>query len=147
MMVRNGRAFESSWLDRLREQGAIVTFLAVQAIAVIIWGARIDTRVDVLEKGQHDQDVYLNRLDERGSRSIPLLDTRIKAIEDGVANDQKDMQQLVQKMAIVPPIIQVQLDAIKDQQSRIIQALDNTYNLLNEHLRTPGNERNRPIKP
>lgn len=123
MVSRNGQNGLLGWL---RENGYVVTFLATQGAAIIIWGVRIDARVDVLERSQHEQDITVSRLDERGSRSIPLLEQRIKALED---------------------TMKLQLDGVRETQARIIQALDNTYNLLNDHLRNPGNERSRPIKP
>lgn len=120
MVSRNGSNGLLAWL---RENGYIVTFLVTQGAAIIIWGVRIDSRVDVLERSQHEQDIAVSRLDERGSRSIPLIEQRLKALEDAM---------------------KIQLDGIKEAQARIMQSLDSNNQLLNEHLRNPtGNDRSR----
>lgn len=120
MVSRNGSNGLLTWL---RENGYIVTFLVTQGAAIIIWGVRIDSRVDILERSQHEQDIAVSRLDERGSRSIPLIEQRLKALEDNM---------------------KIQLDGIKEAQARIMQSLDSNNQLLNEHLRNPtGYDRSR----
>lgn len=145
MMVTQ-RIVGNSLADKLKENGWIVTFLISQTVAAIIWGARMDARVDALEAGQHIQDVAVSRLEERGSRSIPTLEARIKQHDEMLANEQKELNDILSTRGNVPPVIQVQLDYLKDQQMRILQALDSTYNLLNEHMRVNGEPKNIPMK-
>src|SRR5512139_1490299 len=146
MISRNGRLYDPGLLGWLRENGYVVTFLIGQMATIIVWGVRMDSRVDLLERTQRDQDILVARLDDRGSRSIPIVEQRLKSLEDASLTLQREFQEFNVNSGKVPVVIQLQLDMIKEQQMRLIQALDNTYNLLNEHLRNPGNEKNGRLK-
>lgn len=122
----------------LRDNAVLLTFLAGQLGAALWWARGIDIRVDALERTQHDQDSVMARLDERGSRSIPSMETRLAQHEALFVQEQRQLDELHARANTVLPVVQVQLDNLKEQQTRIIQALDSTYNLLNEHMRNDG---------
>lgn len=145
-MARGDRFYEPGLVGWLRENGYIITFLMGQAATLIVWGVRMDSRVDLLERTQRDQDIMVARIDDRGSRSIPIVEQRLKSLEDTAMTLQREFQEFNVNSGKVPLVIQMQLDSVKEQQSRIINALDNTYNLLNEHLRSPGSEKNGRLK-
>lgn len=98
-------------------------------------------------------------LDEIGKRIDTVDNAGTRALSLVAANQQREISQvdrlgerlIMQDRKLVEleakqssPQIQVQLDALKEQQLRIIQALDANYNLINEHLRNPDRNQTNP---
>lgn len=135
-----------SWV---RNNSIIFTFVLAQGF---IFGGWMLTQeltdrqhsIDIgyLKEADQAMKIDLARIDERGSRSIPALELRLKQHEDNFDR----IQRALDTISGPNKIEQLQIDGLKEQQLRIIQALDNIYNLLNEHLREDKSSLlNRPL--
>ncbi len=55
---------------------SVIIYLATQTVAVVIWGARIDARIDRVERDILVQEKKLNDIDERGTRKLTIIEDR-----------------------------------------------------------------------
>src|SRR5215475_3025704 len=104
--------------------------LGVQIISLAIWWSRLEVRIEAIEKSCAANERDLARLDERGSRQLPLYDQRLKLLESQSQNYTAIINELQRYNTTMP----IQLESLKsnynrleDQQRRIIEALDNLY--------------------
>lgn len=104
--------------------------------------ATIDAEMKSIREHQREVDANVARLDERGSRTLPIVEQRLTMLETVVNSRTKLIEDLLKTSSQVSPLEQAAFDRItdrllrvEDQQKRIIEALDNTYNILQEHLR------------
>ena len=56
--------------------GALAAALLVQGIFALIWGARIDAKISILETQQIGQDHRLDAMDANGTRRLQLIEDR-----------------------------------------------------------------------
>lgn len=143
MMSLTPQGVEDPFARTLRTHTISLTALVaivVQAIGFVVWlvqlGAEVkQLRLEVTQLHGH-QDSMVERL--------RILDTIRDRQGDVIANNAAQdarIRELEQKLVQFDRN-HVELNAISkrldEQQLRIIGALDNTYNLLNEHLREHG---------
>lgn len=140
-------------------------------IGIQLGVARLEIRVAALEVNDTTLHKEVTELDQRGSRTLPVIDARltaleakiaanmpaldrmmvqgsafeqrIKLLEDTVNTRTKTIEELIAQSRTLTPLQQSIADNIRgdirrldDRQDRLTAALDSTYNLLNEHLRT-----------
>jgi hypothetical protein len=96
----------------------LLVFVLTQAGFGLIWLTRLETRVIQLESQNNAQQILLDRLDSR-THDFQLTIAREATIMRGNIE-----------------ALRADVGRVSEQQQRIIQALDNTFNQLNEHLRT-----------
>lgn len=136
-----------SLMDWFRENGPLTAFLASQLIAIFLWGIRTELQnnqqtilLNNLIEGQHQQDVTISRIEERGSRQVPNIELRLKQHEDFLIRLQGQYDNLAAHGAAV---IQLQLDGQKERLNQNTQAIDALANIVNGHLRQDNIDRNR----
>lgn len=113
---------------------------------------KLESEVIDIRKAIEEIGKRINTVDNAGTRALALVASnqqreiaQIDRLAERIIMQDRKLVELEAKMA--SPQVQVQLDALKEQQMRIIQALDNNYNLLNEHLRNPDRiQNNQPLK-
>lgn len=135
-----------------------LSVLIAQTIAITAWlvsdhsrilsltdvDARLEAKIDYIDAngarvvvqrlGQLDSYVIAN------NRQIELLQKRI----DDERNARNSEERTEDKLQAQIDLLRQESSRIIEQQSRLIQALDNTYNLLQEHLRNhPSNNKER----
>lgn len=64
----------------LRVNGYLFTFLATQAIAIIIWGTKLDSRVDNIEREIARQIVWYNEKQSEQDRRLSALEASISKL-------------------------------------------------------------------
>lgn len=124
-------------------------WLVGQTIAIVIVIVRLGDRVTILERDHVELTASVAKLDVSGSRGLDLIrqqiatnSERITALLNRETEIFKMINDILIKMAASDPKVQGQMAVLEgsikrldEQQIRIIQALDNTYNLLQEHMR------------
>jgi hypothetical protein len=93
-------------------------FLLSQAAVGLVWLTRLESRITTLEGENKAQQLLLNRLDSK-EHEFNLTVTREATIMRGNTES-----------------LRGDISRIQEQQQRIIQALDSTNNLIQEHLRS-----------
>jgi hypothetical protein len=148
----------------------LVIFTLTQAVFGLIWLARQEARITANDVQNQAQTIALERIDERGTRALgPIItnqnrvlltldqiekthatvSTRLNELHLMIASDMKAEARRLQGQI---DLVNAMNKKLEDQQIRIIQALDNTYNLINEHLRIdhsqagPSRTVNPPLK-
>jgi uncharacterized coiled-coil protein SlyX len=146
------------------------------AVGMQLGLARVEVRVAGLEANHTDMHRQIAELDQRGSRTLPVVESRLtslemrvginvpaiekmglqitsfeqrlKLMEDTIVGRTKVIEDLVVQSRTLTPLQQAITDSIRgdirrldERQDRLTQALDATYNLLNEHLRTPNQKK------
>lgn len=111
---------------------------------------RLESELIDIRKAIDEVGKRLYSVDNAGTRALGLVaanqnreTAQIDRLAERIIMQDRKVTELETK--IVAPSIQ--LEALKEQQLRILQALDNAYNLLQEHLRNAEGEiKNRPLK-
>ena len=67
--------------DNMPLQWRILLAIAIYSAGIIIWGVRQEGRINVLEIHHEELDKRLERIDDRGSRQLPILSDRISYLE------------------------------------------------------------------
>lgn len=129
---------------------SLVGGAAIQVAAALVWGGRIEVRLESVEQSQRDQDRNISRIDDRGSRQIPQLEQRLAHIESMVLTQNAKIDSFVQQSQNLTPLQQAVLDGVKqsiarieDQQRRMIEALDTLYSKVTDQPKSfpPNNRR------
>lgn len=113
---------------------------------------KIESEMIDLRKALEEIGKRIDTVDNAGTRGLGLVAanqqreiTQVDRLAERLIMQDRKLVELEARLA--NPQMQVQLDALKEQQMRIIQALDNQYNLINEHLRNPDRtQTNQPLK-
>ncbi len=127
---------------------AVSVTIIVQVAYLLVWGGRVDVRQSEGERRDEEMRAVLSRLDERGSRQLPVLDDRVKLLEARVAALQEQSTKLTPLQQAIVDALKQNTQRIEEQQIRIIQAIDSSYNLLQEHLRNSCDAtKNIPLPP
>lgn len=111
---------------------------------------KLESELIDIRKAIDEINKRLDTVDNAGTRALSLVaanqnreTAQVDRLAERIIMQDRKVSELENK--IVSPTIQ--LEALKEQQLRILQALDNTYNILQEHLRSVDGEiKNRPLK-
>jgi hypothetical protein len=124
----------------------LVIFVLTQSIAGLIWITRLEGRVSALELQNKGQATMLERLDTVGGQALSLMkQTQDRALIqfEGLtrrldANDVRTNELTRDEIRIQNNVesMRADLQRITERQERVVQALDNTHNLIQEHLRS-----------
>lgn len=71
--------YRNNWQISRTLSGGIITLLIAQTIGVIIWAARLDYRVQILEASNSLQDARIDRLDQIFAK-VAIMDDRQNAM-------------------------------------------------------------------
>ncbi len=132
----------------------LLIFLATQALLGLIWAAQLGARLSALELQATNIVNTLLRFDEQGTRQLPLLrqtlertnaqlDVGMKRLDALENRNHENLVVFTKESTVIRSSIDVlksDMTRVQEQQTRIIQSLDSTYNLINEHLRTHAAE-------
>ncbi len=55
---------------------SVIIYLFTQTVAVVIWGARIDARIDRIERDVVVSEKKIQDMDERGTRKMSIIEDR-----------------------------------------------------------------------
>lgn len=144
MMALTPQGVEDPFARALRTHSISLTALVsivVQTIGVIIWLVQMGADVKQLRTDVTHLHAQQDTMDDRGTRALDIVRNRQGDVIAINAAQEQRIRELEQKIGMIERnhvelnVVSKRLD---EQQLRIIGALDNTYNLLNEHLREHG---------
>jgi hypothetical protein len=93
----------------------IVFTLVIQGGALLIWGAKIDSRLSYVEAHESYQDNQIGAIDQGGSRRLGIIADRQVINEGRIASTERKMEELLVKFNQHLIDLQVQL---KQQQQQ-----------------------------
>lgn len=141
--------------------GAVLA-LAAQTVFFIGWLVTLHNDVGVNRQRLDAHQRQIDGIDSGGSRAAILLSQRVGILEGSQSQQDRTTQNIEQRLNDLNLLIarditanqakvQGQLDTLgalfrrlDEQQTRLIQALDNTYSMLNQHMRESGDTKTRP---
>lgn len=113
---------------------------------------RLVERVQENSKQMNELSLFTARERPKEQGQLEQLQARIKAIEDTINARTAVIDRIMSSQSNLTPLQQTIIDGIKadivrieERQNRIVQALDQTYNLINEHMRASGEPKNPSI--
>lgn len=144
--------------DRAGVSAGTVLTLLIQTVLVVAWLVTDHNTILSLQQTQAHYDKMLSDIDNGGSRAASLLAQKVGQLEGSQMAQDRRMDLLDQRGAENRAAVQTQellmtklqgsvdnanqrMGRIEEQQSRILQAIDSTYNLINEHLRNNRQEK------
>lgn len=118
-------------------------------------------RIDHIEAMDTENQRAINEVNLLTAREMPRtqgqidsLGARLKSLEETVGARTTIINRLEEAQNTFSPYQQQVINSIKsdiarieERQNRVVQALDQTYNLINEHMRAPGNPHNPTMPP
>lgn len=116
--------------------------------------------IDQLAARQAENTRQINELSLMSAREMPKsqgqidsLVARVKSIEDTVQSRTALLDRIINQQNALSPLQQTVIDNLRadlarneDRLNRAVIVLDQTYNLINEHMRMPGEPHN-PVNP
>jgi hypothetical protein len=131
--------------------GGVYYALALSGVVVAVIVYVVNLKNDTLEL-QHQAVGIFHRLDEidaRGTRTLPLLEQRVNELSkhvndqdtalvsrvDSLAGRLNQIDAVMNSASVNTALIKERQEQLREQQVRILQALDNTYNTLQEAIR------------
>ena len=73
--------------------GALAVALLVQGILALIWGAKIDAKISIIEAQQITQDRKIEIMDDHGTRRLGLIEDRQVHVADRLSELEKTLRQ------------------------------------------------------
>ena len=127
----------------------LVVFICTQAIVGLIWAAQLGTRINTIELQIKTHQAILERFDEHGTRAMAVvrltqdrgaaqLEVLIKRLDALDARAHEYNVTVTREGTMLRASVdglKQDVNRLQEQQNKILHAIDNALNLINEHLR------------